>query len=103
MYHLDGTPLLHSECPMSEVLHTGIAVREREVVIERPDGARVLVAVNIDALVDSAGNISGAVNCFSDITARKQAEGVLRATEERLAAELANIQLLQDISGQLIQ
>lgn len=62
LYRLDGGPLPHAECPMVEVLRTGIAVRDQEVVIERPDGSRVVALVQIDALKDGAGNIVGAVN-----------------------------------------
>lgn len=78
MYRLDGGPLLHAECPMAEVLRTGLSVRDQEVVIERPDGARAVALVNIDVLKDSAGRIAGAVNCFLDITERKRIDGEIR-------------------------
>ena len=59
---------------MADVLRTGVAVRQREVHIERPDGARGIGLVDIEAVKDSDENIVGAVNCFQDITERKQAE-----------------------------
>src|SRR5215470_15122753 len=34
MYRLDGDFLAHAECPMADVLRTGIAVSEKEIVIE---------------------------------------------------------------------
>ena len=74
MYRADGGLLPHHECPMADVLRTGISVREQEVHIERPNGVRGIALVNIDAVKDSDGNIVGAVNCFQDITDRKQAE-----------------------------
>ena len=74
MFRLDGTPLPHHQCPMAGVLHTGICVRDQEVLIERPDGSRGIALVNIDAVRDAGGNIVGAVNCFQDITEGKQAE-----------------------------
>lgn len=40
---------------------------------------------------------------FQDITERKRAEEVLRKNEEKLAADLADMKLLQSISSQLIQ
>ncbi|KRQ02378.1 hypothetical protein AOQ71_34690 [Bradyrhizobium manausense] len=49
-------------------------MREQEVHIERPDGARGIALVNIDVIKDSDGNIVGAVNCFQDITERKSGE-----------------------------
>ncbi len=59
---------------MADVLRTGISVRQQEVHIERPNGMRGVALVDIEALRDSGGNIIGAVNCFQDITERKQAE-----------------------------
>src|SRR6185295_10925865 len=74
MYRADGSLLPHHQCPMADVLRTGISVRQQEVHIERPDGLRGIALVDIEALKDSGGNIVGAVNCFQDITERKQAE-----------------------------
>ena len=74
MFRPDGSPLPHHQCPMADVLRTGICVRDQEVHIERPDGSRGIALVNIDAVRDDGGNIVGAVNCFQDVTERKQAE-----------------------------
>jgi PAS domain S-box-containing protein len=74
MYRPNGSPLPHHECPMADVLRTGISVRQQEVHIERPDGSRGVALVDIEAVKDGDGNIIGAVNCFQDITERKRAE-----------------------------
>ncbi len=74
MYHLDGGPIDHPDCPMGEVLRSGVPVRNREIVVERSDGSRGVVLVNIEPLKDRSGSILGAVNCFQDITERKQTE-----------------------------
>lgn len=87
MYLLDGTPLPHDRCPMNDVLRTGVPVRDREVGIERPDGSRVLVLVNIEPLRDVSGAVVGAVNAFQDITGRKQLE-LERAAQERRHREI---------------
>src|ERR1700704_6440571 len=50
MYRADGRLLPHQECPMAEVVRTGISVRDQEVTIERPDGSRGTALVNIEAL-----------------------------------------------------
>jgi PAS domain S-box-containing protein len=63
-----GALLPRSECPVVDVLRTGVAVRSQEVVVERPDGSRVTVMVDIDAVRDEAGEIVGAINCFRDVT-----------------------------------
>src|ERR1700716_1705339 len=60
MYRLDGGPLAHPECPMADVLRTGLSVHDQEIVIERPDGSRGIALVNIDALRDAGGNVIGA-------------------------------------------
>jgi len=74
MFRPDGSPLPHHQCPMADVLRTGVSVRAQEVHIERPDGSRGIALVDIEAVKDSDGNIIGAVNSFQDITERKRAE-----------------------------
>ena len=74
MLRPDGSLLPHHQCPMADVLRTGVSVREQEVHIERPDGSRGIALVDIEAVKDSGGNIVGAVNCFQDITERKLGE-----------------------------
>ena len=77
----DGTELPHDHTPMADVLRNGQPVRDAEVIIERPDGSRVPVLVNIDPLFDDEGALVGAINCFQDISRLKQAESDLQARE----------------------
>ena len=86
MFRPDGSLLPHHQCPMADVLRTGVSVREQEVHIERPDGSRGIALVDIEAVKDSGGNIVGAVNCFQDITERKLGEEAAL----RLAAIIAS-------------
>jgi PAS domain S-box-containing protein len=103
MFRPDGSLLPHHQCPMADVLRTGISVREQEVHIERPDGVRGIALVDIEAVKDSRGNIVGAVNCFQDITERKRTEAQLvnlaREAEHRtkniLSTVLATVRLSQ--------
>jgi PAS domain S-box-containing protein len=74
LYHSDGTYMAHCDTPVALALETGISVHEKEVVIERPDGSRVIVSVHIDPIRDKHGAIVGVVNFFHDIDERKQAE-----------------------------
>ncbi|HWD56635.1 MAG TPA: ATP-binding protein [Stellaceae bacterium] len=84
----DGTYLPHAETPMERVLRTGGTARDQEVIIERPDGSRVLVLVNIAPLFGEDGALIGAVNCFQDLTVQKQAEEErARLREELLQAQ----------------
>jgi two-component system CheB/CheR fusion protein len=83
MLRPDGSILPHEHCPMAEVVSGKIQeVRNQEVVIERPDGSRITVVVNIRPLKNQLGEVTGAVNCFYDISERKLAEQALA----RLAA-----------------
>ena len=101
MFRPDGSLLQHHQCPMADVLRTGISVREQEVHIERPDGSRGIALVDIEAIKNSDGNIVGAVNCFQDITERKRSEAQIvnlaREAEHRtkniLAVVLATVRL----------
>jgi signal transduction histidine kinase/ActR/RegA family two-component response regulator len=65
------------------------------VHIERPDGSRVIVIVNIAPVTDDRGEIIGAINCFYDVTQRKNFEHereTMLANEQasRMEAEAAN-------------
>lgn len=79
----DGTVLPHDKTPMVDAVQSGTALHGQEVIIERSDGTRRHVIVNIDPLRNTEGQIVGAVNLFTDITARKQVEDALRKSEER--------------------
>src|SRR5260370_33082621 len=51
---------------MGDVLETGQGQGDQEIIIERPDGARVVALVNIEAIKDSSGRLAGAVNVFRE-------------------------------------
>jgi PAS domain-containing protein len=75
LYRSDGSVVPHEQCPMAEVLCGKISeARDAEVVIERPDGSRSTCVVNIRPLKNQRGEVTGAINCFYDVTERKQAE-----------------------------
>jgi two-component sensor histidine kinase len=96
LYRLDGSELPHPECPMADVLVTGEIVRDQEVMIERPDGSRMIALVNIEPLRDDKGTIIGAINCFQDISDRKHDEAQIaalaREAEHRCKNILATVQ-----------
>jgi two-component sensor histidine kinase len=102
MFRPDGSLLPHHECPMADVLRTGVSVRQQEVHIERPDGTRGIALVDIEAIKDGDGNIVGAVNCFQDITERKQSEALIvnlaREAEHRAKNILATVQAAVHLS-----
>ena len=79
---LDGTPLPHDRTPVVDVLSGKLpAVQDAEVILERPDGSHLTVVVNIVPLKNDRGEITGAMNCFYDVTERKRDAEALRASE----------------------
>jgi PAS domain S-box-containing protein len=90
-FDIDGKPLQRSE--LAQVLASGKPAREVERIVERMDGKRVTVSLNIDPLRNAKGELIGAVNCFTDITERKRMDAALENSrrltleqEQRLAA-----------------
>jgi signal transduction histidine kinase/ActR/RegA family two-component response regulator len=84
LFRPDGSFMPHEQCPMAEVVSGKLAqVRDAEVLIERPDGSRVMVVVNIGPLMSAEGEVAGAINCFFDITERKRHEEQLADADRR--------------------
>lgn len=104
--HPDGRIMAPEELPMAQVLRTGQPVRDREVCLERPDGSRCWVLLNIEPLHDAAGGVAGGINCFHDITPRKLAEARERDHQAMLQAVFDTtpecIKLLS-VEGRLLQ
>jgi PAS domain S-box-containing protein len=96
MFHSNGSLLPHDQCPMAEVVSGKIPeVCDAEVVIERLDGSRITAVVNIRPMKNQLGEITGAINCFYDISDRAEFErerAALLANEQvlRMDAEAAN-------------
>jgi signal transduction histidine kinase/CheY-like chemotaxis protein len=90
LFRPDGTFMPHPECPMALVVSGALSeVRDAEVIIERPDGSRVTVVVNIRPQKNQRGDVIGAINCFYDITERKASEEILRRSDRNKTEFLA--------------
>lgn len=93
MFRTDGTFMPHEQCPMAQVVNGEILeAPDAEVLIERPDGSRVTVVVNIRPLKDSNGDITGAINCFYDIAERVR----LERERQQQATALADLNRRKD-------
>ena len=82
LYHPDGRPMPHDECPMAIALKENRIVRGADIIVERPDGTRIWCAPYPTPLRDATGRVIGGVNMLIDLTDRKQAE----EANNRLAA-----------------
>ena len=97
LFRPDGTYMPHEQCPMAEVVAGTLAEeRDGEVLIERPDGSRITVIVNIRPFKNERGDVIGAINCFYDITSRKH-------TEEALRQSLEDMTRMQRVSTRLLR
>lgn len=86
LFRPDGSFMPHEQSPMAEVVSgKRPSVKDAEVHIERPDGSRVTVVVNIRPLKSAQREVAGAINCFYDITERKHTEEQLCEYAARVA------------------
>ena len=88
MFRPDGSYMPHDQCPMAQVVAGVVSeVSNGEVIIQRPDGSRITVIVNIRPLTGPDGEIVGAINCFYDITERFRMEQLLQQQANMLSDE----------------
>jgi PAS domain S-box-containing protein len=96
MFRPDGSFMPHDQCPMAEVVSgKTFAVHNGEVLIERPDGSHVTVLVNIRPLKNDRGEVTGAINCFYDITERKQTEALMAFQKEAFERAASGAPLIE--------
>ena len=82
---VDGKWVPHDQCWMARCLHEGRAFEGEEIVVERPDGTRLVVLAHAIPITDEQGAVTGAVNVVVDITDRKRTEEQLQERERELA------------------
>ncbi len=85
LFHPDGAPMPHDQCPMAISLRQDRPVRGQELVAQRPDGTQVWLAPYPTPLRAADGTLCGGVNMLVDISERKRAEEALGASQARLA------------------
>ncbi|MBV9589375.1 MAG: PAS domain S-box protein [Hyphomicrobiales bacterium] len=73
LYHPDGRPMAHEECPLAVSLKEGRPIRGAEAILERPDGRRIPFAPFPTPLKDASGRVIGAINLLVDVTADRHA------------------------------
>jgi diguanylate cyclase (GGDEF)-like protein/PAS domain S-box-containing protein len=90
--HVDGKgcALCTGGCPLAATIDDG-RNREQEVYLRHKLGHRVPVSVRSSPIIDAEGNIAGAVEIFSDVTAKKNVE--------RRVTELEGFAYLDPLTG----
>jgi PAS domain S-box-containing protein len=83
-FDAEGAPLDFDATPVARAMRSGERIVGAEIIIERPDGLRIPVLMNVQPLQDAAGKVIGAVCSFQELTERKRVEEALRASEAEL-------------------
>ncbi|HNY64481.1 MAG TPA: PAS domain S-box protein [Deltaproteobacteria bacterium] len=94
--NLDGSVVPYEDLPLSRALRGGEAVRDREVLVSRPDGTEAVLLASATPVMDGLGMVVGAVAVFQDVTGRRQAEHALHEAREqlRLAQTVGHVGIL---------
>jgi PAS domain S-box-containing protein len=74
LFAVDGTPLRHDQCWMALSLQTGDEFIAQEILIERPDGRRMLALAHASPLLDESGATVGGVNVIVEGGAQRESE-----------------------------
>jgi two-component system, chemotaxis family, CheB/CheR fusion protein len=84
-FYSDGKPMPYDQYPIARVLRgEELSAEDCELILELKDGTRKNVFVSPIVLKNDQGEITGAIDCLHDITARKRSEEALRETEESM-------------------
>jgi PAS domain S-box-containing protein len=84
LFHPDGRPMPHAECPMAVALRERRIVRGEPAIAERPDGSRIWFEPYPTPLFDDVGELIGGVNMLVDVTEKVRAA---RAASDRQAVQ----------------
>jgi PAS domain S-box-containing protein len=84
IYSMTGRICRTKELYTYRALFNGETFRDQPVIIERQDGKRFIISVNVKPLYDSEGKINGAIAIYDDVTERMKTQKALMESEERL-------------------
>ncbi len=85
----DGAPYAPRDLPLTRAALDGEATHNLEMVIRQPDGQRRDLLVSAAPIRTAAGEMTGAVAAFQDITEFKQLQRELRTNQDWLQLALA--------------
>ena len=101
LYDCNGKRLELSAWPLAFVLRSGQTRRNTELIIEKPDGARVTVLSNAAPVRNADGRFVGAVEIFQDITERRWSEDARRVADRLMASARVASDVAQQIKTPL--
>ncbi|MCL4295508.1 MAG: GAF domain-containing protein [Anaerolineae bacterium] len=84
------------QMPLYRASRLGETVKNEEWVIVRPDGSQIIVLVDVNPIWTEDGQVIGAVNCWRDITDRKQLATERQAAHAQLEVEQRRTQALYE-------
>ncbi len=87
----EGNPYPQDELPFFKVMTTGQPAKNLQYAIERPDGKRVLLAVNAAPLYDDDFNLNGVIAVIEDVSEQVAAEAEFRRLQNFNASIVQNI------------
>lgn len=91
-YESDGeSPLPHDRTPVAIALREGRGCRGEEVVLERPDGVRVPLLVNVDVMRHENGEAEGVLVVHHNVSAVRESQRALREANRRKDRFLATL------------
>ncbi len=91
---------------LTKFLETGQAAEHLEYTMIKKDGAEFDIELNISALHDAGGNITGFIAVERDITERKRMQEELRKTAEKMRIMFDSIKdavIVSDMSGAILE
>jgi PAS domain S-box-containing protein len=74
LFSIEGAPIAHDKCWMALALQEDKEYNGQEIMIERPDGARLTGLAHVSLIHDASGKLLGALNVVVDFSDRKEAE-----------------------------
>jgi len=83
-----GDPLPDENIPFKKVLQENKGVYGLKLVIERPDGERIVTFTNAAPLYDAAGHFDGMVEVFTDVTEQHELQERNNAFHHTVAHDL---------------
>jgi PAS domain S-box-containing protein len=84
-------PLSPSDRPLARATRTGEMVMNETLIVRRSDGSLLTVLCNSGPIRDAAGQVTGAVMAWRDVSELHRAQAAIRDSEEWLRAVLLQI------------